>query len=685
MLTGIVITSNAASGGVYQYTRTLVHALHTAWEHPCKLFVLPECETDFSQFYRTDWKLVVMDAEILLSTRPPECSLTDAMTGDILYGCNYEAYRYFVGHDIDLLIYPSPCFLCFESGIPFIMAVHDLQHRIHPEFPEVSSGGEWGRREYLYRNGIKFAKSVLVDSEVGREDVLNCYQDIAAFENIFIVPFASSRLDHQTEISGKPSILSLRSRYGLMEDYYFYPAQFWAHKNHLRLIKSLAILKKTTGAKVQLVLTGSFNGAPHEQRKEVYENLWQLAYELHVDDMLLYLGYVSDNELQVLYENALALVMPTYFGPTNIPVLEAWEAGCPVITSDIRGVREQAGDGALLVDPNDEEDIAQAMYQVLSDSALRISLKQKGLIRLESFSKELFTERLINAVTHTKNRLTFPSHCEKAAPLSYKKVSSTFFETPVITVITPSFNQAQFLEACIESILSQNYPNLEYIVMDGGSTDGSVEIIKKYEKYLAFWVSMADGGQYRAIQAGFSRSTGEIMTWLNSDDLFCGGAFNTVSEIFCSMPHVEWITGRPQGIDSNGHTLWTLEDLPIWSRSRYLKKLYNSPYIQQEGTFWRRRLWQKAGGYIAKYLELAGDLELWARFFRFSQLHTVDSVLASYRQHPDQKMAQHLAEYNREAEAVLARELSIFGKNQGDVFLPEQLPILIAEDGKPYV
>lgn len=256
---------------------------------------------------------------------------------------------------------------------------------------------------------------------------------------------------------------------------------------------------------------------------------------------------------------------------------------------------------------------------------------------------------------------------------------------PAISIVTPSFNQAEFLEECIDSILSQNYPNLEYIVMDGGSTDGSVEIIKKYEKHLTYWQSRPDGGQYRAINEGFQRSTGEIMTWLNSDDLFRPNTLQTVADIMMELSCVEWLTGRPHGILADGSEAWAVDGLPSWSRKNYLSKQYDNPYIQQEGTFWRRRLWEKAGSHIATYLDLAGDLELWARFFRYAKLYSVDKVLASFRHHPLQKTATLMEQYRQEADSVITREIAMFERSDDQNLVDAPLPIVFKDDGRPYV
>jgi len=248
---------------------------------------------------------------------------------------------------------------------------------------------------------------------------------------------------------------------------------------------------------------------------------------------------------------------------------------------------------------------------------------------------------------------------------------------PKITVVTPSFNQKQFLGECIDSILSQNYPNLEYIIMDGGSTDGSVDVIKNHEKYLTYWCSGKDGGQYAAIHDGFRRSTGTIMTWLNSDDRLHNNSLYIVASVFQQREDVKWIMGRPNSFDEEAKRLWVFENLPVWSREKYLNKNYKDPYIQQEGTFWRRELWDKAGARLKSDLDLAGDLELWTRFFRFEQLYTVDALLAGFRVHPGQKTQSRLAEYHAEADCILDSEISYYRQCSNQELLPAPGPLII--------
>lgn len=227
---------------------------------------------------------------------------------------------------------------------------------------------------------------------------------------------------------------------------------------------------------------------------------------------------------------------------------------------------------------------------------------------------------------------------------------------PRLSVVTPSFNQAPFLAECIESVLSQGYPGLEYVVMDGGSTDGSQEIIRRYEKHLTYWQSQPDGGHYAAVNAGFARTSGEVMAWLNSDDKYPQGALLRVGWLFATKPEVRWLTGRALIWNRDG----LAEALETGSMRRsaadFVGGAFEDPFIQQESTFWRRSLWDEAGGRVAAELRLAGDLELWVRFFRTAPLYPVEALLGGFRQHGAQRSVEQREEYLREARQVLERE-----------------------------
>lgn len=225
---------------------------------------------------------------------------------------------------------------------------------------------------------------------------------------------------------------------------------------------------------------------------------------------------------------------------------------------------------------------------------------------------------------------------------------------PKISIVTPSFNQGEYLEECIESVLSQGYPNLEYIIMDGGSTDNSIEIIRKYEKYLAYWQSQPDGGQYPAINAGFRRSSGDIMAWINSDDRYYPGALAAVGQAFSDCPDIHWLTGRPSVIDAQGQ-ITDVQRLPSLTYADYLDP-ERDIFLQQESTFWRRALWDKAGAQLDDRLTLAADFELWLRFFRFDKLYSIDRLLGAFRWHEGQKSGTSLPVYLAEVRATIAKE-----------------------------
>lgn len=224
---------------------------------------------------------------------------------------------------------------------------------------------------------------------------------------------------------------------------------------------------------------------------------------------------------------------------------------------------------------------------------------------------------------------------------------------PKITIVTPNLNNGKYLEDTILSVLNQNYPNLEYIIVDGGSTDGSVEIIKKYEQRLKYWVSEHDNGMYYAIQKGFDQSTGEIMAWINSDDMYHRNALFTVAEIFSSFETVSWLAGASTAYDENNRTVFV-------EQSRHFTKfdVYNYDYkwIQQESIFWRRFLWDETGSTFDKSIKYAGDFALWLKFFSKEKFYVTNALIGGFRFRKENQITlNHLDDYTKEVESLLSR------------------------------
>ncbi|HSI61627.1 MAG TPA: glycosyltransferase family 2 protein, partial [Candidatus Saccharimonadia bacterium] len=209
---------------------------------------------------------------------------------------------------------------------------------------------------------------------------------------------------------------------------------------------------------------------------------------------------------------------------------------------------------------------------------------------------------------------------------------------PLISMVTPSYQQAEFLERTMHSILGQNYPRLDYHVWDGGSTDGSVDIIQKHADKLASWGSERDTGPANAINKGFTRSKGEIMAWLNSDDLLTPGTLQFVAHYFATHPEVDAIYGHRHIINERD-----------WQVGRWVLPRHNGEmllwgdYIPQETLFWRRSLWEKSGAHLDESFKFAFDWDLLLRFQRAgARIKRLPWFLGCFRVHEQQKSSAEI-------------------------------------------
>jgi glycosyltransferase involved in cell wall biosynthesis len=229
---------------------------------------------------------------------------------------------------------------------------------------------------------------------------------------------------------------------------------------------------------------------------------------------------------------------------------------------------------------------------------------------------------------------------------------------PKISIVTPCFNQATFIEESIRSVIDQQYPNLEYIVMDGGSTDGTVDIIKKYEEHITYWISQKDNGIYDALHKGFQRCTGGIMGWLNSDDILHRRSLYSIAGIFNAGENIEWVQGYPTVIDVEGKIVYHRPARNSAS-SFYLKEYQaDGIFIQQESTYWKRSLWEKAGSFISTKYKYAGDFELWMRFFQHASLNITDALIGGFRvRGKGQLSSDNYTTYVQECDAIVNEAL----------------------------
>lgn len=277
---------------------------------------------------------------------------------------------------VDLVYFLSPSVWARDlDEINYIVTVWDLCHRDDPEFPEVRWNRYFETRERDYCVLLTRAMGIFVDSELGKINVIHRYG--IDKKRVHVMPSQAAAATREAPSSDFRSSIDVRAKFNLDVPYVFYPAQFWAHKNHVYLLEGLSALRQRHGLRVGAIFSGGDRGNLSYIKKYVSK--------LNLEDLVRFIGFVDNNEIPELYRQSVALVMPSYFGPTNLPPLEAFELGVPVLYSDKEGLRDQVGGAALLMDLNDPNSMADHLKNLMDDSQFRMRLIEAGTERLKYF------------------------------------------------------------------------------------------------------------------------------------------------------------------------------------------------------------------------------------------------------------------------------------------------------------
>lgn len=498
--------------------------------------------------------------------------------------------------DIDVLFraYPTPDTLRFPLSKQVVF-VPDLQHE---RFPEFFSAADLAHRRSAFARALAGAGAIGTLSAYTRHTIEA--SPAARCRDIFLMPPAVK--DAATDTAAAPGALAaLERRLDEIGPYLLFPANLWPHKNHARTIEALALARRRAGIRLALVLTG-------------FADEWPALAARFPDQPVHHLGFVSEAELALLYRRAVALAFFSLYEGFGMPLLEAFRADCPVICSDTCSLPEVGGDAVLACDPTDVGAMAAAIERIGGDSALRDSLAAAGRRRLAHYSWERSADALAAALA----RVTAPKLTVAAG-------------APLVSIVTPSFNQGRFLRRTIDSVLAQTYPHIDYEVVDGASTDDSVAILRSYGDRIR-WRSEPDKGQTHAINKGFAASRGGIRAYLNSDDTLLPDGVARAVAFLERHPACDLVYGTANYIDADdritGHY-----DTADYSFARLMEDCC----ICQPAAFWRAEI-AAAVGPFDETLDYAMDYDYWLRIGRAGgQLIHIPDRLANSRLHADAK------------------------------------------------
>ncbi len=467
------------------------------------------------------------------------------------------------------------------------------------------------------RASLKKLTIPLTLSAFTRRELIRAYGPMARR----VRPTALCAVDHDRfrprQPDDAPALADFLACHGLEEGYILCVGNLLPHKNLAVVLRALARLGSHGP---RLAVAGHGDAAA----------LMRLLPPDLEASRVACLGYLSDADLALAYRTASAFVFPSRYEGFGLPILEAMASGVPVVFADAASLPEAAGYAGLAFAANDDAALADMLARLGTDADLRQRQIELGLDRAAAFSWEACAEAVYDAL-----------HEASGLPP---------YRLPKISIVTPSYNQAPFLRQTLDSVASQKGVDVEHIVLDGGSTDGTADILAAYRHRLAYVRSAPDAGQTAALAEGFARATGEVLGWLNSDDfLWDDAALSAVAEAFARHPEAAMVTGDTVLTDVAGRPV--MIDMVGFPSPRQMR---HTMAVPQQSTFFRRAIYLEAGGMNPAF-SYCMDFDLFERLSRHGRITRLPRVLAAFRLHESAKTATWQAVFCREAAACQHR------------------------------
>lgn len=396
----ILFPPRKGNGGIFQYAMSIAEAL----VNYCDEFTYtvlyfdesPEKDLKIKSTQNVRFVQLINRKETILSKLAIAQGI---VTSKPMFNIGKENKEILKKANIDLMIMASPLQAGFEQETPFILPILDMMYQnYHIYFPEYASL----KTRLITQTVLKYLadKSVLLlgESEWEKNDIIKFLQQPT--EKVDYILMVPPGYVYEYRDMKKEEAKNLLARFNLPEKYLFYPAQFFPHKNHLRLIESIHILQEKYQEKVNLVLSGN-----PKTNLENYNNVKELVEKYKLQDQVFFLGYVEDKEMVALYKCATAMVFPTFAGPTNIPPLEAMVLGTPVLISDLFDMPKQVGEAGVVFDPRSANDMVEKIAKVWKDEPLRNQMVEKGYLKVKDLNFDNYAKEWIEVVKKALSKI----------------------------------------------------------------------------------------------------------------------------------------------------------------------------------------------------------------------------------------------------------------------------------------